>query len=92
MNVPPLFAQRLNKIEEDVKFKNFLDMFKNLSINIHLLDGLHEIPKYSKFMKDLLTKKMSMDLETFKVSKHYSGIVWNNLVVKMDDIEVLQSI
>ena len=34
-------------------------MFKKLGINIPLLDVIMQVPQYTKFMKGLVTKKMS---------------------------------
>ena len=49
-----------------ISFKTFIDMMKSLSINVPLVDALEQMPGYAKFMKDLVTKKRSMDCETIK--------------------------
>lgn len=60
-------------------------MFKNLTINISLANALLEMPSYAKFMKDLVTKKRSLEFETIKVSYHYSSVMTSNIVAKKED-------
>lgn len=61
---PPLLTQKLNKVEEDAYFKKFFGTFKELHINLALLDVLLIIPKCSKYIKDVVIKKMRLgDIE-----------------------------
>ena len=54
---PPLpLPQRLVKKTEDGKYRCFITMLKQLSINVHFIEALEEIPGYAKFMKDMVTK------------------------------------
>lgn len=39
----------------DGMFRMFLDFFKQLHINLQFAKALAQIPKYAKFLKDLLT-------------------------------------
>lgn len=43
----------LKKDKEDTQFHKFLDIFKQLHINLLLIEALTQIQKYAKFMKDL---------------------------------------
>ncbi|XP_049375774.1 uncharacterized protein LOC125840851 [Solanum verrucosum] len=55
---PPLpFPHRLKKKSYDGKFAKFITMLKQLSVNIPLVEALEQMPRYAKFMKDLVTKK-----------------------------------
>ncbi|KAL5153664.1 hypothetical protein HKD37_19G053167 [Glycine soja] len=50
--------------DKERHYKNFLDIFKRLQINIAFFEALEQMPTYAKFMKDLLTKnKIIMDDE-----------------------------
>ncbi|XP_055803383.1 uncharacterized protein LOC129872416 [Solanum dulcamara] len=80
-----LFPQQLKKKDEDVKFQKFLSVFKTLSINLLLVDMLLEIPGYSKFMKELVKKKCSIDFDTIEVSHSCIANMSSNVVVKKDD-------
>ncbi|XP_049354290.1 uncharacterized protein LOC125818786 [Solanum verrucosum] len=64
--ISPPFPQRLKKKNEDEKFKKFLLVFKTLSINLPLVEALLEMPGYAKFMKELVTKKRSLDMKQLK--------------------------
>ena len=82
-----IFPQWLRKKKEDEKFQKFLSVFKTLSINLPLLEALIEMPDYVKFMKDLISKKHSMEFETVDISHNCSAIMTSNLVVKKEDPE-----
>ncbi|XP_061362403.1 uncharacterized protein LOC133306142 [Gastrolobium bilobum] len=49
-----MFPQRTKKQQEDKHFGKFLDILKQLHINIPLVDALEQMPRYIKFMKDVL--------------------------------------
>lgn len=55
IKIPTLIPQSLKKKEENNKFKKFLGKFRNLSINITLLEALQEIPGFAKFMNNLVS-------------------------------------
>ncbi|XP_070050045.1 uncharacterized protein [Nicotiana tomentosiformis] len=59
-------------------------MMKSLSINVPLVEALEKIPGYAKFMKDLLTKKMSMNCKTIKMTHQVSAIV-HSMAPKLKD-------
>ena len=60
--VPPIpFPGRLKKQKLDERFAKFLDVFKNLQINIPFLEAIQEMPSYAKFIKELLSKKRRID-------------------------------
>ena len=55
---PPIpFPQRLHKSKMEEQFSKFLNMFKKREINIHFSEALAQMPHYTKFMKDILSKK-----------------------------------
>ncbi|MDV3190784.1 MAG: hypothetical protein Q8838_02595 [Candidatus Phytoplasma australasiaticum] len=57
---PPSFPQTIKKKEKKGKFKHFLSMFKQLSINIPLIEALEKIQGYAIYIKDLVTKKCTV--------------------------------
>jgi molybdenum cofactor biosynthesis enzyme MoaA len=54
---PPLFLQRLRRAKEEKQFDKFIEMMKQLHINIPLIEVIHQMSNYTKFMKDVLTKR-----------------------------------
>ena len=55
--LPPPFHQILVKKTKDGKYRRFITMLKQLSINVPLVEALEQMPGYAKFIKDLVTKK-----------------------------------
>ena len=54
---PPPFPQRLKKTNQDKQFGKFLEILKQLHINIPLIEAFEQMPNYVKFMKDIFKKK-----------------------------------
>ncbi|XP_019253976.1 PREDICTED: uncharacterized protein LOC109232678 [Nicotiana attenuata] len=59
---------------------------KSLSINVPLVEAFDQMPGYAKFMKNLVTKKRSMNFETIKVTHQVSAIV-HSMAPKLEDPE-----
>ncbi|XP_070025311.1 uncharacterized protein [Nicotiana sylvestris] len=59
-------------------------MMKILSINVPLVEALEQMLGYTKIMKDLVTKKRSMDFETIKMTHQVSTIV-HSMAPKLED-------
>ncbi|XP_070028741.1 uncharacterized protein [Nicotiana sylvestris] len=81
---PPLYPQRLAKKNSENQFKNFIEMVKSFSINVSLVEALEKMPGYAKFMKDMVTKKRSMNCETIKMTHKVSAIV-QSMASKLED-------
>lgn len=50
-----LYPARLKKDKENTQFKKFMEMIKQVDINLLLIKAFSQMPKYTKFMKELLT-------------------------------------
>ncbi|XP_070050049.1 uncharacterized protein [Nicotiana tomentosiformis] len=81
---PPPYPQRLSNKNNENKFKKFIDMMKSLSINVPLVEALEQMPGYAKFMKNLVTKKRSMNYETIKITHQVSAIL-HSMAPKLED-------
>ena len=73
------------KKTEDGKYRSFITTFKQLSINVHLVEALEQMSGYAKFMKDLVTKKRLVTFEDDDRMKHCSAIATRSLVQKKED-------
>ncbi|XP_070019686.1 uncharacterized protein [Nicotiana sylvestris] len=82
---PPPYPQRLAKQNSENQFKKFIDMMKSLSVNVLLVESLEQMLGYEKFMKDLVTKKRSMNCETTKMTHQVSEIV-HSMAPKLEDL------
>ncbi|XP_047252161.1 uncharacterized protein LOC124887041 [Capsicum annuum] len=60
-------------------------MLKHLMINVHLVEELAQIPRYAKFMKDLVMKKRAVRYELEDNLHHCSAISTRSLVQKKVD-------
>ncbi|KAI3819412.1 hypothetical protein L1987_13246 [Smallanthus sonchifolius] len=71
----------------EMEHGHFLDMFKQLKVNLPLIETLQRMPKYGKFLKDLLSNKKKLD-EVFKVSlsEQFSTVVQNKMPKKLGDL------
>ncbi|KAK4729866.1 hypothetical protein R3W88_022854 [Solanum pinnatisectum] len=83
--ISPPFPQCLKKKNEDEKFKKFLSVFKTLSFNLPLVEALLEMLSYAKFIKELVTKKRSLDFVKVDVSHSCSEIMTKELIKKRED-------
>ena len=54
---PPPFPQRFQKQKQDKQFNKFLEVLKQLHINIPFVEDLEQMPNYVKFLKDILARK-----------------------------------
>ncbi|XP_070032942.1 uncharacterized protein [Nicotiana tomentosiformis] len=81
----PLYPQRLAKKNGENQFKKFIQMMKSLLINVPLVEALEQMPGYAKFIKDLVTKKQSMNFETIKVTHQVSAIV-HSMAHKLENL------
>ena len=59
---PPIpFLARLKNDQDKEKFGKFFELFKQLHINLPLVEALSQMPKYAKFLKDLLSNKKKLE-------------------------------
>ena len=68
----------------DEEFAKFLNMFKKIEVNIPFAKALAQMPHYSKFMKDILSKKRKLDEEgVVSLSATCSAVIQKNFPLKM---------
>ncbi|XP_049364536.1 uncharacterized protein LOC125829342 [Solanum verrucosum] len=93
--VNDLLSRILDKVEGSDDFlKGIKYDFSSLNskVNSHVdaikileVQALLEMPRYIKFMKELVTKKMSLDYETIEVPHSCSAIMTNDSITKRKD-------
>ncbi|KAL5545248.1 hypothetical protein UlMin_009032 [Ulmus minor] len=84
---PPIpYPQRLNKKKLDNQFDKFLEIFKKLHINIPFAEMLEQMPKYAKFMKEILSKKRKLgDHKNAMLNEECSAVLQRKLPQKLKD-------
>ncbi|KAL5578276.1 hypothetical protein UlMin_019975 [Ulmus minor] len=83
---PPPFPQRLRKANQDKQFGKFLEILKQLHINIPLVEALQQMPNYVKFMKDVLSNKRKLgEFETVALTNECSLLLHTKIPPKLKD-------
>ncbi|XP_070010283.1 uncharacterized protein [Nicotiana sylvestris] len=83
---PAPFPQRLAKYQKEEQYKKFLEMLKQIQVNIPLIDALKEMPGYAKMMKDLMSRKFDFqDLATVTLTQTCSAVVTRPIAKKLSD-------
>ncbi|KAL4376993.1 hypothetical protein GQ457_02G029400 [Hibiscus cannabinus] len=83
---PPPFAQRLKKQKQDYQFKKFLDILKQVHINLPLVEALQQMPNYTKFLKDMVTRKKRIEeFETAAATETCLALMHNKVPAKKID-------
>jgi len=63
LNTEPLynpstpFSNRLRSKKNMAQMEKIIEIFKQVKVNVSLLDVIGQVPSYAKFLKDLCTKK-----------------------------------
>ncbi|XP_058726238.1 uncharacterized protein LOC131597564 [Vicia villosa] len=71
----PFPIRNKKKREHEKNFDKFLEMFKKLEINIPFLEALEQMPTYAKFMKDIISKKRTINRDPIILTKMCSAIL-----------------
>ncbi|XP_076943301.1 uncharacterized protein LOC143613501 [Bidens hawaiensis] len=68
------------------EYGHFLDMFRQLKINLPFIEALQHMPKYAKFLKDLLKMKDRLgEVSSIPLMGDCSAVVLNRVPEKLSD-------
>ncbi|GJV81011.1 hypothetical protein Tco_1516881 [Tanacetum coccineum] len=82
------YPQCLNKEKIESRYAKFLDMIKEVRINVPLVDVLAGMPNYGKNFKDLVSNKSMIEQITAAfLTKECSTILQNKIPPKLGDPE-----
>jgi hypothetical protein len=65
--INPPFPVSFSRSKKEDKEKEILEVFKKVKLNIPLIDAIKQIPKYTKFLKELCTTKRAYKLKGYEV-------------------------
>ncbi|XP_035845859.1 uncharacterized protein LOC118492156 [Helianthus annuus] len=83
------FPSRLRNQKYSREYGQFLDIFKQLKINLPFIEALQSMPKYAKFLKDLLRNKEKLgELSNVPLNGGCFAVVLNKLPEKLTDLGV----
>ena len=86
-HIPPTpYPHRLRAPKKVNNHSEIYELFKQLKLNIPLLDAIKQIPSYAKFLKDLCTvkRKLGVSKEAF-MTEQSTSLIRNNLPPKYKD-------
>ena len=80
------YPHRLRAPKKVNNHSKIYELFKQVKLNIPLLDSIKQIPSYAKFLKDLCTvkRKLSVNKEEF-MTEQSTSLIRNNLPPKYKD-------
>ena len=80
------FPQILQKLRREEQFSKFLDFFKKIEINIPFAEVISQMPLYTKFLKQIMSKKRKIAEEGIvNLTATCSAIIQQKLQAKMKD-------
>ncbi|KAL4290810.1 hypothetical protein GQ457_14G000090 [Hibiscus cannabinus] len=86
IHLPPPFLQRLRKQKYEYQFIKFLDILKQVHINLPLVEAIEQMPNYAKFLKDIVSKWTRIsEFETFAMTEGCMAMLHNHLPPKLKD-------
>lgn len=81
-----LFPQRLRNIELQKLLINFLDILQKFHVNIPFMDAIFQILNYTKFLKEMLTKKRKLPKhKTMAIFEKCNVIIQHKIPPKLKD-------
>ncbi|XP_019233014.1 PREDICTED: uncharacterized protein LOC109213649 [Nicotiana attenuata] len=84
---PPPSPQRLQKKSDDRMFNKFLDMLSQIQLNLPLIDMLCEIPKYAKYIKDVMANKRRLtEFEIVALSEECTSRIQRKMPQKLKNM------
>ncbi|XP_070020861.1 uncharacterized protein [Nicotiana sylvestris] len=82
------FPQKLYREKLDKQFERYLDVLKQVNVNLPFTKVLSQMPAYTKFLKEILTKKRKIEeTSVVKITEHCSANLQNKLPQKCGDPE-----
>ncbi|GJW30969.1 hypothetical protein Tco_0047844 [Tanacetum coccineum] len=86
---PSRMNKKKQKEKDEVQIHKFWQMFKQLHINISLVDALILIPKYQKMLKSLLSNKEKLlELANTPLNENCSAVILKKLPEKLGNLKI----
>ncbi|KAI3752924.1 hypothetical protein L2E82_24966 [Cichorium intybus] len=84
---PPVpYPQRLKKEKQEEEYRKFLEHIKSLHINIPFVEAVAQMPKYAKFLKDLLSNRKKLEeVSNVILNEQCSSAMLNKIPRKLTD-------
>ncbi|KAL4311370.1 hypothetical protein GQ457_01G014760 [Hibiscus cannabinus] len=87
IRLPPPFPQRLRKQKYEYQFKKFLEILKQVHINLPLVEAIEQMLNYAKFLKDMVSKRTRLsEFEIVAMTEGCMAMLHNRLPSKLKDL------
>ncbi|XP_009617231.1 uncharacterized protein [Nicotiana tomentosiformis] len=84
--LPPPFPQRQQKQKDDDMYKKFLNILRQVHVNLPLVEVLQEVPKYARYLRDIVAnKRRHTEFETVALTEECIARVQSKLPPKLKD-------
>ncbi|KAK8676469.1 hypothetical protein V6N13_142043 [Hibiscus sabdariffa] len=82
----PPFPQRLKKQKHEYQYKKFFEILKQVHINLALVEALQQMPNYTKFLKDMVSRITRIgEFETVAAIEACLAMMHNKVPTKKTD-------
>ncbi|XP_042386722.1 uncharacterized protein LOC121978445 [Zingiber officinale] len=79
-------TKKLIASQKEEEFHRFLKKIKEIYVEVPLIDALHQMPKFVKFLKGILSnRRQKGDFETVALTAGYSALLMVNSPPKLQD-------
>ncbi|KAL4379343.1 hypothetical protein GQ457_02G031760 [Hibiscus cannabinus] len=86
IHLPPPFPQRLRKQKYEYQFGKFLDILKQVHINLPLVEAIEQMSNYAKFLKDIVSKRTRLsEFEIVAMAEGCMVMLHNRLPPNLND-------
>ncbi|XP_042409916.1 uncharacterized protein LOC121999282 [Zingiber officinale] len=76
--------EKLITSQKDEEFNRFLKKIKEICVKVPLIDALHQMPKFIKFLKGILSnRRQKGDFETVALTENCSALLMANTPPKL---------
>ncbi|XP_010532324.1 PREDICTED: uncharacterized protein LOC104808347 [Tarenaya hassleriana] len=90
---PPVpFPSRLVQHKKASQFKRFTDMIKKLEFTMPFHEVITQVPSYAKFLKDILSRKKTVERKIVSLTKECSAIFQHGASVSLMPLSIFKQL
>ncbi|XP_039119526.1 uncharacterized protein LOC120255785 [Dioscorea cayenensis subsp. rotundata] len=81
------YPMKARKYLQEEQYKNFFDVFNTFHINVSFIEALVQMPRYAKFLKELLINKRKLEeVSSVTLGEECLALITNKLSKKKKDL------
>ncbi|KAK8945257.1 hypothetical protein KSP39_PZI007733 [Platanthera zijinensis] len=80
------YPSKFKNERNEEQYKKFIEILKQIQINVPFCEAISNMPKYAKYLKELLSNKKKLeDISRVSLNAECSAVVLNKLPEKLND-------